>query len=225
MANKINHSIQLGAIAPDFTAETTHGKISFHQWIGNSWCILFSHPKDFTPVCTTELGRAAKLTTDFSQRGTKLIALSIGSVENHQQWIPDINKSQGVNLTFPIIADENHAVSELYHMIHPEASETATVRSVFILDPKKVIRLILTYPASTGRNFQEILRVLDSLQLTDKYKVATPVDWIRGEECVILPSITDSVEIKKLFPKGFRQITPYLRLTPDPSNSEHMQVR
>lgn len=210
--------IQLGAKAPDFTADTTHGKISFHQWIGDSWCILFSHPKDFTPVCTTELGKAAKLSGDFSQRGVKLIALSVGSVDNHNKWIPDINETQGVDLKFPIIGDDNHVVSELYNMIHPLASDTATVRSVFIIDSKKTIRLILTYPASTGRNFQEILRVIDSLQLTDKHKVATPADWEKGQECVILPSVTDSEEIKKLFPQGYRQMKPYLRLTPDPTS-------
>lgn len=217
MAEIKTHPIQLGAQAPDFTADSTHGKISFHQWMNDSWCILFSHPKDFTPVCTTELGRASQLSKDFSSRGVKLLALSVGSVENHKKWIPDIDQTQGTHLNFPIIADENHFVSELYCMIHPAASDTATVRSVFIIDPKKNIRLIMTYPASTGRNFQEILRVVDSLQLTDKYKVATPVDWIKGEECAILPSVTDQEEIKKLFPQGYRQLTPYLRLTPDPS--------
>lgn len=217
MAETKSNCIQLGALAPDFKADTTHGKISFHDWIGNSWCILFSHPKDFTPVCTTELGKAANLSHDFSKRGVKLIAISVGSVDSHNKWIPEINQTQGADLKFPIIGDENHKISELYHMIHPAASETATVRSVFIIDPKKIIRLILTYPASTGRNFQELLRVIDSLQLTDKYKVATPADWTKGQECAILPSVTDPEEIKKLFPKGFRQVTPYLRLTPDPS--------
>lgn len=211
--------IQLGATAPDFTADTTQGKVNFHHWVGDSWCILFSHPKDFTPVCTTELGAAARLSPEFSKRGVKLIALSVGTVANHNQWIPDINKTQGVNLVFPIIGDENHQISELYNMIHPLASDTATVRSVFIIDPKKTIRLILTYPASTGRNFQEILRVIDSLQLTDKHKVATPADWVKGQECAILPSVTDPEEIKRLFPQGFRQVTSYLRLTPDPSTS------
>lgn len=211
--------IQLGATAPDFTADTTQGKVNFHHWVGDSWCILFSHPKDFTPVCTTELGAAARLSSEFSKRGVKLIALSVGTVANHNQWIPDINKTQEVNLVFPIIGDENHQISELYNMIHPLASDTATVRSVFIIDPKKTIRLILTYPASTGRNFQEILRVIDSLQLTDKHKVATPADWVKGQECAILPSVTDPEEIKRLFPQGFRQVTSYLRLTPDPSTS------
>lgn len=217
MAESKGSSIQLGALAPDFNADSTIGKISFHKWTGDSWCVLFSHPKDFTPVCTTELGSAARLAQDFSKRHVKLIALSVGSVANHKQWIPDINKTQGATITFPIIGDENHAVSELYGMIHPLASDTSTVRCVFIIDPKKTIRLMLTYPASTGRNFQEILRVIDSLQLTDQYKVATPADWVKGEECAILPSVTDPDEIKRLFPQGFRQVTPYLRLTQDPS--------
>lgn len=217
MTETKTHSILLGSQAPDFKADTTQGIISFHEWIGDSWCILFSHPKDFTPVCTTELGRAAQLSNDFSKRGVKLLALSVGSVENHNQWIPDINKTQNTQLNFPIIGDEDHHISELYSMIHPQASDTATVRSVFIIDPKKKIRLMMTYPASTGRNFQEILRVVDSLQLTDKHKVATPVDWIKGQDCVILPSITDQEEIKKLFPKGYKQVTSYLRLTPDPT--------
>jgi alkyl hydroperoxide reductase subunit AhpC len=217
MTETKSNCIQLGAIAPDFKAETTQGQISFHDWMGSSWCILFSHPKDFTPVCTTELGKAAILSHDFSKRDVKLIAISVGSVDSHNKWIPEINKTQGSDLQFPIIGDENHMISELYHMIHPAASETATVRSVFIIDPKKTVRLILTYPASTGRNFQEILRVIDSLQLTDKHKVATPADWVKGQECAILPSVTDPEELKKLFPKGFKQVTPYLRLTPDPS--------
>ena len=221
MADSQKQLIQLGAIAPDFNADTSVGKISFHQWIGDSWCILFSHPKDFTPVCTTELGRAAQLSDEFSKRKVKLIAISVGSVENHKQWIPDINKTQGVDLTFPIIGDESHSISELYHMIHPQSSETVTVRSVFIIDPKKTIRLMITYPASTGRNFQELLRVIDSLQLTDKYKVATPADWKKGEDCAILPSVIDPEEIKKIFPKGFKEVTSYLRLTPDPSSAEH----
>lgn len=217
MADIKKNPIQLGEIAPDFTADTTQGKISFHQWIGESWCILFSHPKDFTPVCTTELGSAARLTTEFAKRDVKLIALSVGTVSDHNRWIPDINKTQGADLNFPIIGDEGHKVSELYNMIHPSASDTATVRSVFIIDPKKTIRLILIYPASTGRNFQELLRVIDSLQITDKYKVATPADWTKGKECAILPGVTDPEEIKRLFPQGYRQVTSYLRLTPDPT--------
>lgn len=217
MANTAQKSILLGSEAPNFTAETTVGKINFHQWIGNSWCILFSHPKDFTPVCTTELGSAAKLNNEFQKRGAKLIAISVGDVETHKKWIPDINQTQGAELKFPIIGDTDHTVSELYGMIHPQASETATVRSVFIIDSNKKVRLMITYPASTGRNFAEILRVLDSLQLTDKHKVATPADWQRGQDCVILPSVTDPAEIKKLFPKGYCEIRPYLRMTPDPT--------
>ncbi|MEI8365264.1 MAG: peroxiredoxin [Parachlamydiaceae bacterium] len=209
--------IQLGAMAPDFAAETTQGKISFHKWLADSWCIFFSHPKDFTPVCTTELGMAAKLQGEFSRRGAKLIGLSVGSVADHAKWIPDINIVGNVLLDFPMIGDQDHHVSELYGMIHPLTGDTSTVRSVFVIDPKKKIRLIITYPASTGRNFTEILRVLDSLQLTDNHKVATPVNWVKGEECVILPSVTNPEEIKTLFPKGFRQVTPYLRMTPDPS--------
>lgn len=216
------NAIQLGATAPDFTAETTMGKISFHDWIGDAWCILFSHPKDFTPVCTTELGMAAKLSGEFAKRGAKIIGLSVGSVKSHLEWIPDINETQGVALKFPIIADEDRKVSELYHMLHPLANDTATVRTVFVIDPNKVIRLTMCYPASTGRNFNEILRVLDSLILTDKHKVATPVNWVQGQECVILPSITDPAELQKLFPQGYRQLKPYLRMTPDPSLTKQM---
>lgn len=212
-----NRTIQLGASAPDFTAETTIGRINFYNWLDDSWCILFSHPKDFTPVCTTELGAAAGLSSEFAKRGVKLLGLSVGSLEEHKKWIPDINMVNKVTLSFPLIADEDHRIAELYGMIHPMASDTATVRSVFIIDPKKKIRLMMTYPASTGRNFQEILRVVDSLQLTDNHRVATPANWKHGEECVILPSITSPEEIKKLFPKGMRQITPYLRMTPDPT--------
>lgn len=212
-----NQNIQLGATAPDFKADTTQGEISFYDWMGNSWCVLFSHPKDFTPVCTTELGCAAKLSEEFLKRGVKLIGLSIGSVAAHNKWIPDINQTQCVSLSFPIIGDEDKRISEMYGMIDPLANDTATVRSVFIIDSKRTVRLIMTYPASTGRNFQEILRVIDSLQLTDNYKVATPVNWVKGEDCVILPSITDPQEIKKLFPKGFHQVTPYLRMTPYPA--------
>lgn len=217
MTERKTQTVQLGDTAPDFTAETTHGRISFHNWLGNSWCILFSHPKDFTPVCTTELGMAAKLSSEFLKRGVKLIGLSVGSVQAHKDWIPDINETQGTTVNFPMIGDEDRKVAELYSMIHPMASDTATVRTVFIIDPKKTIRLTLTYPASTGRNFTELLRVIDSLQLTDNHKVATPVNWTKGQECVILPSITDPEEIKKLFPKGYRQLKPYLRMTPDPS--------
>jgi len=217
MAENKRDPIQLGALAPDFVAETTKGKISFYDWLGDSWCVFFSHPKDFTPVCTTELGMAAKLKNEFSSRGVKLIGLSVGSVAEHQKWIPDINAVSNTTLDFPMIGDFDHKVSELYGMIHPMSNDTGTVRSVFIIDSKKKIRLVMIYPASTGRNFTEILRVIDSLQLTDNHKVATPVNWVKGGECVILPSITNPEEIKTLFPKGFHAVTPYLRMTPDPS--------
>lgn len=216
-SNELHNTLQLGSIAPDFTARTTEGEISFHQWLGNSWCVLFSHPKDFTPVCTTEIGAASKLSSEFDKRKVKMLAISVGSVEDHKKWIPDINKTQNTKVNFPIIGDENHQIANMYGMIHPKASDTSTVRTVFIIDPKKTIRLMLAYPASTGRNFNEILRVIDSLQLTDNHKVATPADWVKGQECVILPSITQPDELKQLFPKGFRTLTPYLRMTPDPS--------
>lgn len=209
-------SLQLGDTAPDFTANTTEGKISFHQWIGNSWCILFSHPKDFTPVCTTELGYVARVKSEFDKRNVKVIALSVGSVETHKAWIPDINSTQFTKVNYPLIGDEDHHISHLYGMIHPHVSETTTVRTVFIIDPNKKIRLMMTYPASTGRNFEEILRVVDSMQLTDTASVATPANWRWGEECVILPSITDPEVLKKKFPKGYRELKPYLRMTPQP---------
>ena len=217
MANVQTNSLYLGDEAPNFNAESTSGKINLHDWIGNSWCILFSHPKDFTPVCTTELGTAARLTSEFDKRNTKLIGISIGDVDMHKKWIPDINETQNVSLQFPIIGDISREVATLYGMVNPASPDSFTVRSVFIIDPKKKIRLILTYPASTGRNFSEIIRVLDSLQLTDNYKVATPADWKQGDDCVILPSITNPQDLKKLFPKGFKEIKPYLRITPDPS--------
>lgn len=211
MTATLSTRVGLGTTAPDFTADSTQGPISFHKWLGNSWGILFSHPKDFTPVCTTELGCAANLTGEFAKRGVKLIGLSVGSVQNHKDWIPDINKTQQCDVQFPMIGDETRKVAEMYGMIDPQSKDSATVRTVFIIDPKKMIRLTMSYPASTGRNFKEILRVIDSLQLTDSHKVATPVDWKKGEECVILPSITDPEELKRLFPQGFRQVTPYLR--------------
>ncbi len=212
----LTKSLQIGDIVPDFTAPTTEGKISFHEWIGNSWCVFFSHPKDFTPVCTTELGECARKKQEFDKRNVKIIALSVGSVETHKAWIPDINATQNTVVNFPIIGDENHQISELYGMIHPNASETHTVRSVFVIDPSKKIRLMICYPASTGRNFDEVLRVIDSLQLTDSNSVGTPANWKWGDECVILPSITDPNEIKKNFPQGYRELTPYLRMTPQP---------
>lgn len=206
----------LGDPAPDFQANTTLGKISFHEWLGNSWCVFFSHPKDFTPVCTTELGKTAKLKSEFEKRDVKILSLSVDSVKNHLQWIKDIEETQHAKVSFPMIGDESREVSEMYGMIHPAASDTFTVRSVFIIDPKKKIRLMMTYPASTGRNFQEILRVIDSMQLTDSNLIATPADWKQGEECVILPSVTDPAILKQKFPKGWKEVKPYLRMTPQP---------
>ncbi|RYY76469.1 MAG: peroxiredoxin [Gammaproteobacteria bacterium] len=209
-------SLRLGDDAPDFVQDSSEGKIHFHEWLGNSWGVLFSHPADFTPVCTTELGLTAKLKDEFSKRGVKAIALSVDPVESHQRWIGDINETQHTIVNFPILADADHKVSELYDLIHPNASTTATVRSLFIIDPNKKIRLIITYPASTGRNFDEILRVIDSLQLTENHKVATPGNWKSGEDVVIVPSLQDAEEIQRRFPKGYRIVKPYLRLTPDP---------
>ncbi len=215
----LQQSLQIGDTAPDFAAQTTEGSLSFHQWLGNSWCIFFSHPKDFTPVCTTELGMASRLKSQFEKRKVKLIALSVGSVADHSEWTKDINETQQTSVNFPIIGDEKGQIANLYGMIHPKANETFTVRTVFIIDPSKKIRLMMTYPASTGRNFTEILRVVDSLQLTDNHSVATPADWKWGEECVILPSVTDPNTLKQLFPSGYRQIKPYLRMTPQPGLS------
>lgn len=208
-------SLQLGDIAPDFQAQTTEGDISFHEWLGDSWGILFSHPADFTPVCTTELGEVARLKHEFDKRNTKVIAVSVDSVESHQSWIPDINETQRTQVNYPIIADENRKVAELYGMIHPNATEKTTVRSVFVIGPDKKIKLTLTYPASTGRNFPEIIRVLDSLQLTANYSVATPVNWKHGEDCIIVPAVKDE-DIPAKFPKGHTVIKPYLRITPQP---------
>lgn len=209
-------SLRLGDTAPDFTAETTEGTIHFHEWLGNSWGIFFSHPADFTPVCTTELGEVAKLKSEFDKRDTKVLALSVDDVESHRQWIPDIEETQNTRFNFPIIADQDRKIAELYDMIHPNASEKTTVRSVFIIGPDKKIKLIITYPASTGRNFDEILRVLDSLQLTANYSVATPANWQHGEDVIISPSIKDE-EIPERFPKGHTKIKPYLRTTPQPN--------
>ena len=208
-------SLRLGDRAPDFTQESTEGTIDFHKWRGDSWAVLFSHPADFTPVCTTELGMVAKLKPDFDRRGVKVIGLSVDSLESHRKWIRDIEETQGTAMNFPLIADSDRSVSQLYDMIHPEASATATVRSVFVIDPKGIVRLMITYPAATGRNFVEILRVIDSLQLTDSHKVATPVNWSPGGDCVVLPTIPDE-EASKLFPKGYTPLKPYLRMTPDP---------
>ena len=209
--------MQLGDTAPDFSADTTDGPISFHQWIGNHWCVFFSHPKDFTPVCTTELGRANNLKKEFDERGVKLIAISVDSVSTHKKWILDIQETQNTSdFSFPIIGDEKGEVAELYGMIHAKASDTNTVRAVFVIDPGKKIRLMMSYPATTGRNFLEILRVIDALQMSDTHKVATPADWEDGSECIILPGITNEAEIEALFPKGYRELKPYLRMTPDP---------
>jgi len=210
-------AIQLGDTAPDFTAETTEGKIRFHEWIGDKWCVLMSHPKDFTPVCTTELGFVAKTKAEFEKRNCKVIAVSVDDVPSHKNWIGDIEETQHAKMNFPIIGDPERKVASLYGMIHPNASDTLTVRSVFFIDPNRKVRAMITYPASTGRDFNEILRVLDSLQLTDQYKVATPANWKQGDDCVIVPSLTDPEEFKKKFPKGFRALKPYLRLTPQPN--------
>ncbi len=209
-------ALRLGDTAPNFTAKTSIGEIDFHDFLGNSWGILFSHPADFTPVCTTELGTTAKLTNEFIARDTKVLALSVDGVESHHEWIKDINETQKTAVNFPIIADEDRSIAELYDMIHPNASATLTVRSLFIIAPDKTVKLIITYPASTGRNFQEILRVLDSLQLTANYSVATPADWKHGEDVVVVPAIkTEDIPAK--FPKGFTEVKPYLRLTPQPN--------
>ncbi|WP_324000746.1 peroxiredoxin [Pseudomonas aeruginosa] len=210
-------SLRLGDIAPDFEQDSSEGRIRLHEWLGDSWGVLFSHPADFTPVCTTELGFTAKLKDQFAQRGVKVLALSVDPVESHLKWIDDINETQDTRVNFPIIADADRKVSELYDLIHPNANNTLTVRSLFIIDPNKKVRLIITYPASTGRNFNEILRVIDSLQLTDEHKVATPANWEDGDEVVIVPSLKDEEEIKRRFPKGYRAVKPYLRLTPQPN--------
>lgn len=209
-------SLRLGDTAPNFTAKTSQGEINFYDYLGDSWGVLFSHPGDYTPVCTTELGRTAALKDEFTKRNVKVLALSVDSVESHDGWIKDINETQGVEVNFPIIADPDRKVSEAYDMIHPNASVNATVRSLFIIAPDKTVKLIITYPASTGRNFVEILRVIDSLQLTAKYSVATPVDWKDGEDVVVVPAIkTEDIPAK--FPKGFTAIKPYLRMTPQPN--------
>jgi alkyl hydroperoxide reductase subunit AhpC len=209
-------ALRLGDMAPDFTTETTEGLISFHEWLGNSWGVLFSHPADFTPVCTTELGKLAKLRAEFDKRNVKVLAISVDGLESHKGWISDINETQGCTVNFPIIADPDMEVANLYDMIHPNASERATVRSVFVIGPDKKLKLTITYPASTGRNFVELLRVIDSLQLTANYSVATPADWKEGEDVVIIPAVKDE-QAKEKFPKGFKTIKPYLRMTPQPN--------
>ncbi|MBK6536668.1 MAG: peroxiredoxin [Ignavibacteria bacterium] len=209
-------ALRLGDTAPNFSAMTTEGQIMFHEWLGDKWGILFSHPADFTPVCTTELGMVSKLKDEFDKRNTRVIGLSVDPVESHHEWINDINETQNTTVNFPMIADENKYVSSLYDMIHPNADDKLTVRSVFIVGPDKKIKLTLTYPASTGRDFNEILRALDSLQLTTSFGVATPVNWNDGDDCIIVNSINDEDAAKK-FPKGFKKIKPYLRITPQPN--------
>jgi alkyl hydroperoxide reductase subunit AhpC len=208
-------ALQLGDIAPDFKADSTVGEIKFHSWLGDSWGVLFSHPKDFTPVCTTELGATAKLKGEFEKRGVKVIGLSVDSVDDHLAWKRDIEQTSGAKVEFPMLADPDLKVANLYGMIHPNASDRFTVRSVFVIDPKKKVRLTLNYPASAGRNFDEILRVIDSLQLTDNFKVATPVNWKQGQDVIIVPSVSND-DAKKLFPAGWKEVKPYLRVTPQP---------
>ena len=209
-------ALRLGDEAPNFTVETTEGTIDFHQWLGGGWGVLFSHPKDYTPVCTTELGAVAKIKSEFDKRNVKVIAISVDSIESHRGWICDINESQNTTMNFPIIADPDRKVAHLYDMIHPNADDTLTVRSVFVIGPDKKVKLTLTYPASTGRNFLELLRVIDSLQLTAKHKVATPANWVDGQDCIIVTGVKDE-EIPNLFPKGARRVKPYLRYTPQPN--------
>ena len=209
-------ALQLGDIVPDFTQDSSEGPISFHQWVGDSWVVLFSHPADYTPVCTTELGTVASLKSEFERRNVKVIALSVDSAESHRGWINDINETQNTTVNYPIIADGDRKVSDLYGMIHPNSLNNLTVRSVFIIDPQKKLRLTITYPASTGRNFNELLRVIDSLQLTDNYQVATPANWTDGGDCVVVPSIPTE-EARSKFPKGVEEIKPYLRMTPQPN--------
>jgi len=207
--------LQLGDTAPDFSATTNEGPIRFHEWAGDKWVVLFSHPRDFTPVCTTELGYVARLKPEFDKRNVKTIGLSVDPVDAHSRWAEDIRETQGYALNFPLIADPNREVARLYGMIHPQHDEVYTVRTVFVIDPKKKIRLTITYPQTAGRNFDEILRVIDSLQLTDAYAVSTPVNWRQGEDVIIVPSVSDA-DAQKRFPKGWRALKPYLRLTPDP---------
>ncbi len=208
--------LKLGDIAPDFTAETTRGPVNFHEWLGDSWAILFSHPKTFTPVCTTELGEVARLKDEFAARGVKVMGLSVDSTDDQHKWEGDIAETQGQEVNFPMVSDGDRKVSDLYGMIHPNASDTLTVRTVYVIDPNKKIRLMITYPASTGRDFKEILRAVDSLQLTEKHKVATPVNWRAGEDVIILPAITDE-QAKDMFPEGWEAKKPYLRIVKSPA--------
>jgi thioredoxin-dependent peroxiredoxin len=208
-------ALRIGEVVPDFTAETTEGAINFHEWIGNNWAILFSHPKDFTPVCTTELGYMAGLKPEFEKRGVKVIGLSVDRVDSHKKWAEDIKETQGNAVNFPVIADHDQKVARLYDMIHPEVSDIFTVRSVFVIGPDKKVKAMITYPASTGRNFDEILRLVDSCQLTAKYSVATPVNWKQGEDCIIVPAVSDD-QAKEKFPGGWKTLKPYLRIVPQP---------
>jgi alkyl hydroperoxide reductase subunit AhpC len=211
-------ALRLGDVVPDFTAETTEGKVSFHDWLGDSWGVLFSHPKNFTPVCTTELGEVARLKSEFDKRGAKVIGLSVDPLADHGRWAEDIAETQGHKLNFPLIADPDRKVSDLYDMIHPNANDTLTVRSVFVIGPDKKLKLTLTYPASTGRNFDEILRVIDSLQLTAKHQVATPVNWKDGEDVIIVPAVSDE-QAKAKYPGGWKTLKPYLRIVPQPGRA------
>ncbi|MBS0014995.1 MAG: peroxiredoxin [Arthrospira sp. SH-MAG29] len=210
-------TLRLGDTVPNFTQSSSEGEINFYDWAGDSWVVLFSHPADYTPVCTTELGTVAKLKPEFDKRNVKVIALSVDDADSHKGWIGDINETQQTNINYPILADSDRQVSDLYDMIHPNANASLTIRTVFVIDSNKKLRLTLTYPPSTGRNFSEILRVIDSLQLTDNYSVATPADWQDGEDCVIVPSLKDPEELKQKFPKGYKEIKPYLRMTPQPN--------
>ena len=212
----VTMALRLGDLAPDFTVDTTDGKLNFHEYLGDGWGVLFSHPKDFTPVCTTELGMVSKLKPEFDKRNVKVVGLSVDSMESHKGWVGDIEETQGTALNFPLIADTDRTVSDLYDMIHPNANDTLTVRSVFVIGADKKVKLIITYPASTGRNFDEILRVIDSLQLTAKYSVATPVNWKDGDDVIIVPAISDE-DAKAKFPKGWKALKPYLRVTPQPN--------
>jgi len=209
-------ALRLGDFAPNFSATTTEGSIDFHGWLGNSWGVLFSHPADYTPVCTTELGAVAKIKAEFEKRNVKVIAVSVDPLEKHRGWIHDINETQATTMNFPLIADENRQVATAYDMIHPNVDDKATVRSVFVIGPDKKIKLTLTYPASTGRNFLEILRVIDSLQLTAQHKLATPADWKQGQDCIVVTAVSDA-DAEKLFPKGVHKVKPYLRYTPQPN--------
>ena len=210
-------AIRINDTAPNFQADTTDGKLDLYDWAGKSWVVFFSHPRDYTPVCTTELGTVARLKPEFDKRNVKAIGLSVDPIEDHRGWTKDIEETQNCKMNFPLIADPDRLIATKYDMIHPNANDTFTVRSVFIIDPNHKVRLILTYPASTGRNFQEILRVIDSLQLTDNHKVATPADWKKGDDVIIVPSLKDESEINRLFPKGYKTVKPYLRVTPNPS--------